>query len=95
MLILAICSKHKVFFSTLSKQNKGGVAFYHPPLPSGGNMEKPVLEKFSVAIPLSRKEKTAFEQYCFEKGMKRGGFLRNAILAVKKKKKKEVENAEK
>ena len=45
-------------------------------------MEKPVLEKFSVAIPLSRKEKIAFEQYCFEKCMKRGGFLRNAILAV-------------
>ena len=94
MSISAICSKHKVFFSTLSKQNKGGVAFYHPP-PSGGNMEKPVLEKFSVAIPLSRKEKTAFEQYCFEKGMKRGGFLRNAILAVIAPEKKEVENAEK
>jgi hypothetical protein len=94
MLISAICSKHKVFFSTLSKQNKGGWRFTTP-LPSGGNMEKPVLEKFSVAIPLSRKEKTAFEQYCFEKGMKRGGFLRNAILAVIAPEKKEVENAEK
>lgn len=58
-------------------------------------MEKPVLEKFSVAIPLSRKEKTAFEQYCFEKGMKRGGFLRNAILAVIEPEEKEAENAKK
>lgn len=58
-------------------------------------MENTNFIKFSVAIPLTQAEKAAFDKYCFTQGMKRGGFLRNAILAVIATEKKEAENERK
>lgn len=55
------------------------------------------MQTLSVSIPLTQTERTAFDKFLFQTGMKKGLFLRKVILDTIKgeEEKKEVENATK
>lgn len=54
------------------------------------------LRTLSVSIPLTQTERSAFDKILFQKGMKKGFFLRKVILdAIKENEEKEAENAKK
>ena len=55
------------------------------------------MQTLSVSIPLTQTERTAFDKFLFQTGMKKGLFLRKVILDTIKgnEEKKEVENTAK
>lgn len=54
------------------------------------------MQTLSVSIPLTQTERTDFDKFLFQTGMKKGFFLRKVILdAIKKNEEKEAENAKK
>jgi hypothetical protein len=54
------------------------------------------MQTLSVSIPLTQTERTDFDKFLFQTGMKKGFFLRKVILdAIKENEEKEAENAKK